>query len=37
MARSLIDAARRPRLCQAELGADAGLVGALEWARDHLP
>jgi glucokinase len=31
-----IDAARRPRLCPAQLGDDAGLVGALEWARDHL-
>jgi len=25
------------RIATAMLGQDAGLVGALEWARDHLP
>jgi glucokinase len=31
-----IQASRRPRLCRAELGDRAGLVGAVEWARESL-
>jgi len=31
-----IDAGRRPRVCRAELGDQAGLVGAVQWARAHL-
>jgi len=32
-----IGAARRPRVAHAQLGDDAGLTGALAWARSHLP
>ena len=31
-----IQPSRRPRLCRAELGGSAGLVGAVEWARETL-